>query len=76
MENFERLGRQARLRNEPGTSHLPVFERSHWWGQGRTVLTSMPYPRFEPGTFGASAGSPNHYSGPREKTEVKRVCIK
>ena len=37
MENSERLSRQVRLRNEPGTSRLPVFERSHWWGQGRTA---------------------------------------
>ena len=37
MKNFERLGWQARPRNEPATSCLPVFERSHWWGQGRTV---------------------------------------
>ena len=37
MENSERIGRQARPRNEPGTSHLPVFEPSHWWGQGRTA---------------------------------------
>ena len=37
MENSERLGRQARLQIEPGTSRLPVFECSHWWSQGRTA---------------------------------------
>ena len=36
-ENSERLDRQARPRIEPGTSRLPVFERSHWWGQKRSV---------------------------------------
>ena len=36
-ENSERLGRQARPGIEPGTSRLPVFERSYWWSQGRTV---------------------------------------
>ena len=40
-ENFseisERLGRQARPRNEPGTSRRPIFERSHWWSQERTA---------------------------------------
>ena len=49
-ENSERLGRQARSRNEPGTSLLAVFERKHWWGQGRTArhpcltLDSNPEP--------------------------------
>ena len=37
MENSERLDRQARPGFEPGTSPLPVFKRSHWWGQGRTA---------------------------------------
>ena len=36
-ENSERICRQARPRNESGTSRLAVFERSHWWGQGRTA---------------------------------------
>ena len=38
MENYEQLGRQERMRNEPGTSHLPVLKHSHWWVQGQTVL--------------------------------------
>ena len=29
-ENSEQLGRQARPGIEPGTSRLPVFERSYW----------------------------------------------
>ena len=37
MENSEWLGLQARVWNEPGTFRQPVFERSHWWDQGRTV---------------------------------------
>ena len=60
-ENSKRLGRQARPGIESGTSRLPALSaepRSHWWGQRRTVWTSMPYPEFEPGTFGAAAGSP------------------
>ena len=36
-ENSKRLGWQARPRNEPGTSRIPVFQRSHWWGHGRTA---------------------------------------
>ena len=55
IENPKRLGQQERPRNEPGTSRLPVLEHSHWW-------TAMPYPEFEPGTFGVAAGSPNHYT--------------
>ena len=64
-ENSERLDRQARLGIESGISRQPVLSvepRSHWWGQGRTVLTVMPYPGFEPGSFGAAAGSPSHYT--------------
>ena len=30
--------------------------------KGRTVITSMPYPGFEPGTFGVTFGSPTHYT--------------
>ena len=33
----ERLDRQARPGIELGTYRLPVFERSHWWSQGRTA---------------------------------------
>ena len=63
MENSERLGRQARPGNESGNSRLPVFSlewRSLWWGQGRTVWTSISYPGFEAGTSGTAAGFPNH----------------
>ena len=38
MENSKQLGRQARPRNEVGTSRLPVFEHSYWWSQERTAL--------------------------------------
>ena len=63
MENSEPLGRQARQEIEFGISRLPILsaeQRSHWWGQGRTVLISAPYPGFEPGTFRATADFPNH----------------
>ena len=36
MENFERLGRQARPGIESGTSRLPVLNAEpfdHWWGK-------------------------------------------
>ena len=36
-ENSERIGRQARLGFEPGTSRLPVFRAEplgHWWVHG------------------------------------------
>ena len=58
-ENSKQLSQQARPGIEPCTSRQPVLSaepRSHWWSQGRTALTSMPYPGFEPGTFGAAAG--------------------
>ena len=45
MENSERLGRQARLGIEPGTSRLPVFERRTTQpleGPRTDSLTSMP----------------------------------
>ena len=66
-ENSEQLGRQARPKIEPGTSRLPNFQRRAAQPLVRTKtdsLTSIPYPGFEPGTFGAAAGSPNHYCQP------------
>ena len=42
-EKFRSVRSTSAMRIEPGTSHLPVLS-SHWWGQQRTVLTSMPYP--------------------------------
>ena len=37
MENFERLGRQARQGIKPDTSRMPVFLRAEllgrWWGR-------------------------------------------
>ena len=64
-ENSERPGRQARPGIEPGTSRLPVFERriTQPLVRPRTdSLTSMLYLTFEPGTFGAAAGYPSHYT--------------
>ena len=51
------LGRQVRPRNEPGNSRLPVFEGSHWWGLGRSVLAEI-----RTRTFGVAAVSSNHYT--------------
>ena len=58
MENSERLGRQEQPGIEPGLPVLSIC--NYWWGQGRAVLTSMPYPGFEPGTFDTAASLPNH----------------
>ena len=73
-ENSERLGRQARPRNEPGTSRLPVFERSHWWGQRTDSSTPMPYPGYEPGTFGSAAGFPNCFAVSRQAELKMERC--
>ena len=66
MENSERLGRQARPRIELGASRLPILAQNRsatGGGEARTdSMTSMPYPIFEPGTFGVAASSPNHYT--------------
>ena len=49
---------------KPGTSRLPVLKRRTAQPlvgpRTGTVLTSMPYPGFEPGTFGKTAGFPNY----------------
>ena len=63
MEISEWLGRQARRGIEPGTFRLPVSEcrtAQPLVGPRTENLTPMPYPGFEPGTFGEAAGSPNH----------------
>ena len=62
-ENSEWLNQQVRPGIEPGASHPPVLERRIAQPQvePRTDhLTTMPYPGFEPGTFGAAAGFSNH----------------
>ena len=62
-ENSERLGGQARPQIEPGTSHLPVFESRTalpLLGPRTDSLTSIPNPKFEPGTFSAAAGFPSY----------------
>ena len=44
MENSERLGGHALPGIEPGSSRLPVLStepHNHWWGQGRTIWTSL-----------------------------------
>ena len=65
MQNSERLGPQARPGIEYGTFPLPVFEcrTAQPLVEPRTdSLTSMPYPEFDPGTFGGEAGFPSHYT--------------
>ena len=64
-ESSERLSRQPRPWIEPGTSNLPVLEHriaQPLVGPRTDSLTSMPYPGFEPGTFGVAAGTPSHYT--------------
>ena len=64
-ENSERLGQQAQQGIEPGTSRQPVFEyrtAQLLTGPKTDSLTSMPYPGFRPGTFGAAAGFLSHYT--------------
>ena len=59
------LDRQARPEIKPGTSRLQAFERrtaQPLVGPRMDNLTSMLYPGFEPGTFGAAAGFPSHYT--------------
>ena len=61
-ENSERLGQQARPGIEPGTSCLLIFERRTTLplvGPRTDRLPSMPYPGFEPETFGVATGSPS-----------------
>ena len=71
MENFERLGQQARPGFEPGIFRLPVLERRTTYplvGPRMGSLTSMPYPGFEHGTFVVAGGFPSHYTTWSEAT--------
>ena len=63
MENSERLGRQTRPSVEPVSSFLTFFSGGTALplvGRRTDILTSMPYPGIELGTFGTSVGIPNH----------------
>ena len=78
IENFERLGRQARPRIEPDTSRLPVYESCTTLplvGPRTNSLTSMPYPGFEPGTLGTAAGFPSHFTAFSAKIKVNLKLI-
>ena len=70
-ENHRKL-RTARSASATGdwTWHLPFtsFKRRNTQalvGLRTDSLTSIPYPGFKPGTFGASAGFPNHFTASR-----------
>ena len=76
-EISKRLGRQARPGVEPGTSRFQVFEcriAQPLAGPKTGSLASMPYPRYEPGTFGAAASfSSNHTACSAVKFRIKWI---
>ena len=76
-ENSDRIERQAQQGIEPGTFRLPVFEcrTTQPLVDKADSLTSMPYPGFEPGTFGAAAGFPGHYTAWSALNDIILECL-
>ena len=85
-ENSEWLARQARPRNEIGTTRLSFFEHSHWWGQGRIARHPCLTWDSNPGPLDQQPASlttspPGGSRGtepacPKQSIRPRRFCVK